>query len=155
MSLTLNLLQVQGFIINIKKSSLILSTQITHLGVNIDTLIARIYPSSEKYQKIQDLLALFWNGKRPTITLNLQLLGLLLSCMRFTPWAQSHISWLHLKGVGLLPRMHRSSREGSSKADQLLTGWPVQGKVCKAMTSRSLILSTDTSLEGWGAYIGS
>lgn len=46
MSLMLNLLPAQGFIVNVKKSSLILSTKIlvTHLGVDIDTLIAKIYP---------------------------------------------------------------------------------------------------------------
>lgn len=52
------LLQAHLFIIRGKKSSLIPSTRITHLGAEIDTSVEKNYPSVERFQKIQVFIIL-------------------------------------------------------------------------------------------------
>lgn len=64
---TLSLLQAHGFVINTRKCSLIPSTEIVHLGVDIDTFVAKVYPSLARFKQIQNLISIFTRKRRQSL----------------------------------------------------------------------------------------
>lgn len=91
MSLTLNVLQVEGFVTNVKKSLLTPSAKNTSLRSGHRYLDSKDLPISRKVPEIQDLLSLFQSHQRTTIALGLPLIGLLVLCIGITLWVLSHI----------------------------------------------------------------
>lgn len=150
-----------GLVINLKKSQLVPSQQITYLGALFDLQKGLVYPSEDRFQHIQEIIIVIMKQEKITARLFLRLLGLMASCIDIIPYARLHMRPLQLYLLCFW-RPHRDSlwhlipvKESFllhlrwwRQRDNIFKGVPLQGY------PHSLTLWTDASMWGWGAHLG-
>lgn len=158
MDLVLSAFQTHGFSINWDKSHLTPSTSIHHLGAIIDSTKGQVFLSLDRIRSIRDSVAqVLARRSLPLLTLS-QLLGKLVSCYGIVPWAWRHsppLQWL------LLPFQHRGCASSTRKIlvppqVRLSLWWwwsPAILRGCHFLELNRLVLTTDTSVQGWGTHL--
>ncbi|XP_013908504.1 PREDICTED: uncharacterized protein LOC106538525 [Thamnophis sirtalis] len=154
--LTLQTLKDHGFLVNLKNSHLQPTTRLTHLEA--DTSLEQVFLSLERQVSIHDLISFIRNQQTvPLIQLS-QPLGKMVSAFHIVPWSRFHsgqLQWL------LLPYQKANC---SCSTNRIRLTSEVRRSLCwwlsPAVTQGSLFreppcitLTTEASLQGWGAHI--
>ncbi len=151
-----------GFIINPKKSALVLSQIMLHLGALIDTARGLVFPSPAKTETIiHATRALLGLSQVSALRLR-QVTGLLASCHALVP-----LCTFRLRPLSTLLRDHFDMRvDRTSKLIPLsspviwstLEFWSCRDLVSQGIPLQPLppshVLTTDASTYGWGAVCG-
>ena len=88
---TIQLAEHLGLLINWEKSDLIPTQKIVYLGIQIDTIQGRAFPSEPRVQKLIELILLFRESDSLPAWEWLRLLGHLVSLEKLVPWGRSHL----------------------------------------------------------------
>ena len=148
-----------GLRVNPKKSSLVPSQETIFLGMHLDSRSLRATPSQPRVDNIHQLLGRFRRGRLLTLKTFQRLLGMLTAASSLVPLGlldlrplQSWVNDLHLHPARHGHRLVRVTRTCYS----LLRPWRrtaylMQGVPLAAVPSRREVVTTDSSLEGWGA----
>ncbi|XP_013909106.1 PREDICTED: ubiquitin carboxyl-terminal hydrolase 7-like [Thamnophis sirtalis] len=158
--LTIWSLQGLGFSVNFAKSHLSPSTHILHLGTVIDSKSGVVSLSQERQDSLRRLVESV-RARRSTSILSLsQLLGKMVSCIGIVPWARLHLRPLQWELIpfqrGQLSNSLRSLRI-SAGVRASLAWWlsPAIQRGCCIWEPDRVTVTTDASLFGWGALVGS
>ena len=100
------LLQSLGFTINLEKSSLQPSQQITHLGFLIDSEAYTVSLPTDKVEKTQRVCIELLNARRVSIRHFAKCIGLLVSSYLAVNYAQLHTRYLEIYKTEQLKRLH-------------------------------------------------
>ncbi|XP_077340446.1 uncharacterized protein LOC143984042 [Lithobates pipiens] len=161
LNLTKRVLTDLGWLLNLEKSSLIPSQQISYLGFLLDSTLLRVFLPKEKVQKLDSAVASLQNNQLVSIRVLMSVLGLLTSTLPAVQWAGLHFRPLQTFILGVW--------DHSQEALDTLVHIPLQvkrslwwwRKVTNLSQGRlwlipvSRVVTTDASGKGWGAHLGS
>nr|XP_056702553.1 UPF0606 protein KIAA1549 homolog [Euleptes europaea] len=153
------ILQAHGYIINFKKSSLIPSRSLVHLGVRIDSQTNSLSLPPERVYKIVNLASSVIKSRSTRLMRLAKLLGLMMSCIAVVPWARFHsrpLQWLLRPFHKDIAKKRDRPIHITQKAKLGLRWWthrPNLQKASQYIHDEPLQLFTDASLEGWGATL--
>ena len=145
--------------VNLEKSSLTPTQTLDYLGMRLQTLRLRVFPTPKRVLKLASLLSDFTSCHLQPLALWRQLLGVMSSLASIVPGSRLRM-WslqLRLNSVGrLLPDSNSVAWDSSCLEDlwwwsdksHLLVGLPL------GLSHPSLSLFTDASDSGWGASLG-
>lgn len=148
-----------GLRVNLKKSSLVPRQETVFLGIHLDSRSLRATPSQARIVDIGRLLGSFRRGRSLTLRSFQRLLGMLAAASSLVPLGLLELRplqrWLY--DLRLHPTLHRRRLiKVTYTCDKLLRPWRrkaylLQGVPLAAVPSRREVITTDASLEGWGA----
>lgn len=152
----IQLLEGLGFVINWNKSSLHPTTQITHLGIIIDSVAMTVTLSGEKINKIKDLCTDLLNKNIDTIRNVAKVIGSLLSV-----FSAIDLGPLHYRALETAKSEAVKASQGNFDAEMSITEemkselkWWIDNvdKQCRRISrgTPSITIQTDASHEGWG-----
>ncbi|XP_067317662.1 CREB-regulated transcription coactivator 3-like isoform X2 [Anolis sagrei] len=152
--------QSLGLIVNWEKSNLIPSRRMQFIGALLDSEAQKAYLPDDRFSKLQDLIL---QTTRQDVVRARQiqvLLGHMASTTAVTPHARLHSRPLQSWFLSVFdPLLHRPTMRLSLPVqlrNQLLW-WASQHNVCVGLPFHqprpSKILTTDSSLTGWGAHV--
>ena len=157
---TIDLLESLGFLINYKKSNLIPSHKLLHLGYLWDSLKITIILPEEKLAKIRLLSKKLLNEKLISLRKLSSLLGLMVSSSNAFKFAPIHYRKFQFDFLKALKYSEQWDDQWSlsSEAKQDLLWWSnanvdSSDSVCMNEIDFDITLFTDSSLKGWGAYL--
>ena len=146
--------------VNLEKSSLIPSQDSTYLGMRINSLISRVFPTQGRLQKLASLLEEFLSSHSPSALLWMSLLGTMSSLTLLIPGAR-----LRMRSLQIILRkswdFHHEAQKITygtsclgdlqwwSDASNLTPGVPLE------VPHPDIHLYTDASDQGWGATLQS
>ncbi|XP_064409346.1 uncharacterized protein LOC135354803 [Latimeria chalumnae] len=158
----MHLLSALGFILNLEKSQLRPVQDITFIGAVLDAVQGKAFLPQKRVSSIQDCIAVFNVQRTVPARFFFRLLGLMASSVAVTPWAR-----LRMRPIQRHLRQRWSQRRGSLSdpvhiTDSLrasLVWWQDARNLGVGVPfvpeEPTLILTTDASLRGWGAFSGS
>ena len=157
----LSVLNQAGFIVNLKKSSLIPSQDSVFLGARIQSRLNLIALPLEKAQRLQALAQSFRLGKSYPARRWLVLLGVIASVLPMVKMSRLRMRFIQMH---FLPRWNRSIQglafqvpvnhtvfqhlQWWTNLDNLLSGLPL------SLPEHQVVLTTDASSLGWGGVLG-
>ena len=150
--------QVLGVQVNLEKSSLTPTQTLDYLGMRLQMLPLRVFPTPKRVLKLASLVSDFASCPLQPLALWCQLLGVMSSLSSIIPWSRLRMLSLQLclNSAGrLLPDSDSVSWDASCLEDlwwwsdesHLLVGLPL------GLSHPSLLLFTDTSDSGWRASL--
>ena len=158
----LRLARMLGFVVNLEKSELRPSQTFVYLGMEIDTVAARVAPKLARLTKFKELLLSLSAASQASARQLASLLGMMESFHGLLPLARTHKrplqrallsrwtpavqEWNLLIRLG--PWFRRAVRKWSDEA------WLSQDMPL-VLPPVSTEIFTDASLQGWGAHLGS
>ena len=153
------LCQELGVQVNLEKSSLTPTQTLDYLGMRLQTLPLRVFPTPKRVLKLASLLSDFTSCRLQPLSLWRQLLGVMSSLASIVPGSRLRMRSLQLRlnSAGrLLPDSDSVSWDASCLEDlrwwsdksHLLVGLPL------GLSHPSQSLFTDASASGWGASLG-
>ena len=158
-NLAIDLFTRLGLLVNFQKSDLHPRTRFVFLGMDIDLQRAWIRPTGEELEKIRTLVSLLSSLQSAPVRLLLSFLGLLNHASQFIFLGRLHIRPLQFFVKAKVPNLRtmlyssvpldshfRRALEFWADSSQLQTGVPLHPPPPTAT------LTTDASLEGWGAF---
>ena len=125
---TLNLLVQLGFIINLKKSSLVPKQVIIHIGNLFDFNQGLVMPTQERIDKLEKAIHVFIQGKISAYHY-LHLLGLMAPCIEIIPNARLYMRPLQL---------------------HMLAHWKPTSRDMQRSMNVTITITTDSSKTGYG-----
>ena len=156
-----NMFTSLGFTLNLKKSSLIPVQNITFLGYVIDSVSMTVSPTEKKVNKAKDIIKKLLSRKNFKIRFVASAVGFIVDLCKGVEYGLNHFRSLERDKVLALNRVGKLGYEGSmflsvdSKSD--LRWWQRNiGKRSKKIRIKQpdVVMTTDASLEGWGAVCG-
>ncbi|XP_064415363.1 mitochondrial import receptor subunit TOM5 homolog isoform X3 [Latimeria chalumnae] len=158
----MHLLSSLGFVLNLEKSQLRPTQNITFIGAVLGAVQGKAFLPQERVSSIRDCIAVFNAQRSAPARLFLCLMGRMASSVAVTPWARLriipiqrhlHQRWSQLRGSLLDPVQITDSLRTS------LVSWQDAHYLCAGVAfvpeEPTLILTTDASQQGWGAFLGS
>lgn len=161
-SIALQLFQRLGLIVNYKKSDLTPRQQFIFLGMDFDLEVGLVRPTQAEVQKICGLVHLLFRMKSAPVRLLLSLLGLLNHACQFVSLGRLHIRPLQFYVKAKTPDLQKAIKQSESIPLEnpfflALEWWLNQDRLRAGVPTRPpapvMTLSTDASLEGWGAFL--
>lgn len=76
--------------VNLEKSNLVLSQSIMHLGVQINTVVDKVFISQDRLQKLQSLLQMVLEKDAVELMILVQILRMMVSCQDVLSWSRLH-----------------------------------------------------------------
>ncbi|XP_078506932.1 uncharacterized protein LOC144767313 [Lissotriton helveticus] len=159
MSTTIHLLHDLGFSLNYPKSHLQPAHVRQFLGATINTLTAMAQPNQVRIDSMQALIQKFRPQHSLPARVFMQLIGMMASCIFIVPHARLHMrplqeclanQWTQARGQ-LTDLVLVTSRAYDS------LHWWTPHNLCKGRLFQEpvpqIILTTDASLQGWGAHV--
>ena len=150
-----------GIQFNLPKSDLVPSQKKQYLGMVLDSVQARVFPSPERVTRFQSLAHTFLEDRAPTVVLWRSLLGHLASLERIVPGGRVHsrsLQWClksHWKAASD-PTAWRVPP--SQRCLEDLFWWMDPAHLCRGapfvMAPPEQTLFSDASHYGWGAHLG-
>ena len=148
-----------GIQVNLGKSSLSPSQSQEYLGMRLQTLPLRVFPTAKRLSKLRSLLDEFLSSPLQPQTIWRQLLGVMSSLASIVPGARLRMRSLQLRFATFGRHLLESSPvpwDDSCREDlrwwsdeaHLLVGLPL------GLSTPTLSLYTDASDSGWGAALG-
>ncbi|KAG8538770.1 hypothetical protein GDO81_022103 [Engystomops pustulosus] len=158
---SLRILTELGWLINLKKSSLVPSTRKTFLGIILDSTHQMSFLPQEKISNIKHQIRSFRRKDSVPVRQAMKILGLLTACLPAVAWSQSHTrilqNWIltfwNRKSSGLDKKIRIPS---FVKRD--LLWWMELRNLEKGVCWHHLptiTIVTDASSSGWGAILPS
>ncbi|XP_071985295.1 uncharacterized protein [Engystomops pustulosus] len=158
---SLRILTELGWLINLKKSSLVPSTRKTFLGIILDSTHQMSFLPQEKISNIKHQIRSFRRKDSVPVRQAMKILGLLTACLPAVAWSQSHTrilqNWIltfwNRKSSGLDKKIRIPS---FVKRD--LLWWTELRNLEKGVCWHhlpSITIVTDASSSGWGAILPS
>ena len=155
------LLTELGFTINLEKSVLIPSKQITFLGYVLNSRNMTISPTEKKKQKALKLVKKLLGGSKFKIRYVASVIGLLVDLGKGVEYGANHFRYLERDKIRALKKSGPLRFEGmmklSPEAKEELSWWKVvilKSSKKIRVNSPQKTLITDASQEGWGAVLG-
>lgn len=150
--------QQHGFTVNLEKSHLSPTTKLCHLGTLIDTRNCQVFLSQDRVESIVTLVRQVLAQKRASPLLLSQLGGKMVSCIDVVPWARRHmrpLQWLLLPYQRAKKVTSKLPIQVPARVLMSLRWWasPALRKGCSFLEPDRLVLTTDASLQGWGAHL--
>ena len=153
------LCQELGAQVNLEKSSLTPTQTLDYLGMRLQTLPLRVFPTPKRVLKLASLVSDFASCPLQPLALWRQLLGVMSSLSSIVPGSRLRLRSLQLRlnSAGRpLPGLDSVSRDASCLEDlrwwsdesHLLVGLPL------GLSHPSLSVFMDASDSGWGASLG-
>ena len=147
-----------GFTINREKSSLVPTQQITFLGYTINSVDMVVFPTEKKRQKAIKIVDELLMKKNFKIRFVASAIGFIVDLCKGIEYGAGHYRCLERDKVLALQRVGVQGYEGSmflsAEARKELKWWKlnVRHRVKKIrVTQPNHVLTTDASLQGWGA----
>ena len=149
-----------GLLVNLEKSNLEPTQVILYLGMKIDSIQTKVFPSEARILKLRRLLETFLETEAPPAITWLRVLGHLVSLEKLVPQAKMHmraIQW-HLK-ERWSPRADSRSMKIPPSAEVLLdlVWWMNQENLEVGIPlmdpTPDILMFSDASLQGWGAHL--
>ena len=156
----LHLLTSLGFIINLKKSSLIPQQLITYIGAFFNMRDGLIFPTEERVLKVKEVIDNF--SLRPvTARYFLHLLGLMASCIELVPNARLHMRPIQLHLLSFW-KPSKDSLEMEVPCTRHLLGhlkwWCLPAIILKGRSlgqvQTTVTITTDASKSMYGGHMG-
>ena len=155
--MVLGLCRDLGIVVNWTKSDLIPSQTIQYLGMILDSLQFRVFPSDERVRKFVHLARHFLSSPAPPLRVWESLIGVMASLEKLVPGSRLHMRPLQFQvqglqrgfvpselGIAVDPLSEASVRWWLRRIQQRV-GCPLRDPL------PDLVLYTDASLSGWGA----
>jgi hypothetical protein len=159
--LTVKVLEKVGFLLNLEKSQLQPSQNLDYLGARFLLSQALVTITDSRWERLQEVLAPFFQEDLLSARKFLELLGLMASCLDVVPLSRLQMRPLQFY---LLSRWNPISRDLTviipieSNLREYLSWWRVRENLFKGqplqIQSTEAIITTDASLWGWGAHLG-
>jgi mRNA-degrading endonuclease HigB of HigAB toxin-antitoxin module len=157
---TLSLLVELGFIVNVTKSHLIPTQEITYIGAFFNLIKGMVFPTLERFQKLQLAIQTLFRGQN-TARQYLVILGILASVIELVPNARLFSRPIQLHVLKHWRPVSMALDVQVPCTPQLkyhLKWWLLQknflmGRVLQTFKS-DMELTTDSSMTGWGAHLG-
>ena len=157
----LNLLSRLGFLVNVKKSALEPSQDLTYIGGNFCLDKGIVLPTPDRVTKMK-IAAKSLIANRASAREYLQVLGLMASCIEVIPYARLHMRPIQLHLLFWWKPVFGDLETLIPKSPHLvehLNWWLQEASIMKG---RSLVqdqithaVCTDASTQGWGGNLGS
>ena len=156
----LHLCQQLGIVVNFEKSSLIPRQGATYLGMEIDSLSLKAFPTQKRLDALTNIASSFLARREQPALLWLRLIGHLSSLSHLVPGGRRRMRSLQLQLQSCWDRSTQDDQFlvplSSSIREDLAwwttTNWLLQGRSLLT-PSPDLLLYADASKEGWGATI--
>ena len=156
----LRICRTLGLLVNMEKSELTPTQAIKYLGMVIDSVQSRVYPSEARIQKLRTLLQDFLRTEAPPAIVWLRVLGHMVSLEKLVPQARQHMRSLqwHLK-ERWSPIADPRTMQVQPSAEVLLdlVWWLNEDnlRVGIPLTSPTpdILMFSDASLLGWGVHL--
>ncbi|XP_053552353.1 uncharacterized protein LOC128643535 [Bombina bombina] len=156
----LSFLRSHGWKVHLEKSFLVPSTRVTFLGTIIDFLSMKIFLMEVRKSKIFDSCLAIQSAPRPSVAQCMEVVGLMVAAMDIIPFTRFHLRSLQLYMLSqwdgyyadLSPRIQLKQETRDS-----LQWWLSQDHLSQGTCFHRpswVIVTTDTSLLGWGAVWG-
>jgi hypothetical protein len=157
---TCSLLRQLGFFINFKKSVMVPTQRLQHLGFLIDTTNMTLSLPVEKIHKLKASCLQLKNELSCSIRQLAQVIGLLVSCIPAVRFGKLHYRQLEIEKIQAL-KLHKGCFDApcllSNEAKLELDWWLTNAdKLYEDIVTKpvDIVIFTDSSLEGWGAIRG-
>ncbi|XP_053114316.1 uncharacterized protein LOC128328210 [Hemicordylus capensis] len=156
-SLTVQVLEDHGFVINESKSQLCPTQILQHLGVVFNTVVASVSLPLDRQHKIRSAISPWMRKKRGELMSLAQILGQMIACLDCTPWARWHarpIQWFLLPYQSSIVEKDRILLVLPAKVRASFLWWlsPALQQGLPLEVPQKVIVTTDASLTGWGAH---
>ena len=148
-----------GLRVNLKKSELVPRTRVIYLGIQIDSVLYKAFPSEERVDTFLSLVTRFTLEQAPTAWTWLRVLGHLASLEKLVLGGRRRIRPLQF-------RLKESWRQGISRnvrvplnkeVREALAWWKNRERLLQGVPLGSVqvdhVMFTDASKTGWGAYV--
>ncbi|KAK3101176.1 hypothetical protein FSP39_001539 [Pinctada imbricata] len=157
---TLTLLIDLGLVVNMSKSSLIPTQQITYLGACFSLIHGTVTPTSERFLNLSSTLSFMIQEHYVPARLFLRALGLMAACIDLVPWARLHMRPIQLYLLGQW-RPHIDNIDKMIQIKTVVTPhlqwWMNQENIFQGSPLQNfkgeVTLWTDASAWGWGAHL--
>jgi len=152
--------QSLGLLINMEKSALEPTQSIQYLGMQIDSVLSKVYPSEARIKRFSDLLQIFLKTEAPPAILWLRVLGHMVSLEKLVPRARLHMrslqwklkeSWSPITGNKFLKV--QPSAEVLIDLVWWLTEENLRVGIPLTSPTPEILMFSDASLQGWGAHL--
>lgn len=157
------LLESLGFVVNTKKSSMVPSTTITHLGFVIDTVSMKVSLPQEKVDRIIEICKELVANERTTVRQLARAIGLIVSSFLAINFGQLHYRQLEVYKFQCLQVHNRYDREVDLPVNVCseLTWWVENVESANGRDITSILglvksqmeIYSDASKLGWGAAL--
>ena len=152
-------IEALGMSVNLEKSSLLPMQQTTFIGMSLDSVSMQARPTTQRVEKIHNLLRSFRLGAMVTVRKWLRLLGMLTSVSAVTPLGLLHLRPLQrwFNGLHMDPCLHRKVKVKVTRGCIVyLRRWRdnaflLHGVPLGSVPARREVVTTDASTQGWGA----
>jgi hypothetical protein len=159
--ITQQVLMEAGFVINQKKSFLTPVQRLKFLGMELDTMRQTVFLPLDKVQQLVQCVSLFLPvGQYRTVHLFLRLLGLMTASMMAVPQARLYMRPIQLYLNAQAPSAGHNLNRTIMLPLKLLPVFRWWADIANLTPGRSwvalkpsLILTTDASMEAWGAHL--
>ena len=153
------LCQSLGICVNLPKSSLTPMQTQDYLGITIQTIPLRVFPTLKRIQKLSLLLQDFLSTRSPPVSVWRQLLGIMSSMSALVPGSRlrMHALQIRLNVAGRLqPDDFQVEWDSDCRPDLLWWSYVshLQVRMPLGESLPELCLFTDASDTGWGASLG-
>lgn len=154
----LELVQRLGFLVNFEKSELKPTKSLVYLGYVMNTTTMQLTLPNEKIEKITRACKLLLKCREVSLTTLAEIIGMIIAYCNAADFGPLHYRSLEkLKNEGL--KRHEGDFKGMMELNdgcrQDLQWWIDNATCCYKTVSHgnpSLLIHTDASQEGWGAY---
>ncbi|XP_077338321.1 uncharacterized protein LOC143982996 [Lithobates pipiens] len=153
-------LQEFGWLLNLKKSVIVPTQRLEYLGLRLDSMEARVVLPSDKLQTLRSVVKLLMNCKWSSLRFCMRVLGLMMAFFETVSYAQFHTRVLQKEILTKWDKsqlsLDRQIQVSQSVRNSLI--WWLRSPVIQSGKSflplKWTVITTDTSLSGWGGVIG-
>ena len=149
-----------GIVVNLEKSSLEPTQRATYLGMSIDTVVARVFPTESRVRNMMTLGSSFLSMPEPPARMWQSVLGHMASLEKLVPGGR-----LRMRSLQWCLRQHWSPETDlptqpvpwSPEVKEDLTWWLDEGRLQSGVPLKApppdMVLFSDASMLGWGAHL--